>query len=111
MIISGTEPVNVIIIPDGPKGDAMLGADCVEITGLDPMPSVGTGWTYVKKKWVAPPAVEWTEDDVRRARRERYQAETDGMFFDAMRADTPNLAAWQAAVDQIKADLPYPKGR
>ena len=43
------------------------------------------------------------------ARRARYQAETDGLYFDAMRADTPDLAAWEAAVDQIKADLPYPE--
>jgi hypothetical protein len=42
------------------------------------------------------------------ARRARYQAETDGLYFAAMREDTPNLAAWVAAVDQIKADLPYP---
>ena len=45
---------------------------------------------------------------VEQARRARYQAETDGMYFAAMRENTPNLAAWQAAVDQIKADLPYP---
>jgi hypothetical protein len=43
------------------------------------------------------------------ARRARYQAETDGLYFAAMREDTPTLAAWQAAVDQIKAELPYPE--
>jgi hypothetical protein len=43
------------------------------------------------------------------ARRARYQAETDGLYFAAMREDTPSLAEWQAAVDQIKADLPYPE--
>jgi len=41
------------------------------------------------------------------ARRARYQAETDGLFFEAQR-DGGDLTAWQAAVDQIKADLPYP---
>ena len=41
-------------------------------------------------------------------RRARYQSETDGMFFAAQRDGTP-LTAWQAAVDQIKADLPYPE--
>jgi len=46
---------------------------------------------------------------VEAARRARYQAETDGLYFDAMREDTPSLAAWRAAVDQIKADLPYPE--
>jgi hypothetical protein len=46
---------------------------------------------------------------VEEARRARYQAETDGLYFEAMREDTPTLAAWIAAVDQIKADLPYPE--
>ena len=45
---------------------------------------------------------------VEESRRARYQAETDGMFFAAQRDGTP-LDAWQAAVDQIKADLPYPQ--
>ena len=40
-------------------------------------------------------------------RRDRYQTETDGMFFAAQREGEP-LDAWKAAVDQIKADLPYP---
>ena len=43
------------------------------------------------------------------ARRARYEAETDGLYFAAMREDSPSLAAWRAAVDQIKADLPYPE--
>jgi len=41
-------------------------------------------------------------------RRARYQAETDGLFFDAQR-EGGDLTAWQAAVDAIKADLPYPE--
>ena len=41
-------------------------------------------------------------------RRTRYQAETDGMFFAAQR-EGGDLTAWTAAVDQIKADLPYPE--
>jgi hypothetical protein len=45
---------------------------------------------------------------VEAARRARYQAETDGLFFAAQREGTP-LDDWQAAVDQIKADLPYPE--
>jgi hypothetical protein len=40
-------------------------------------------------------------------RRARYQAETDGMFFAAQR-DGGDLTEWTAAVDAIKADLPYP---
>lgn len=45
---------------------------------------------------------------VEAARRVRYQAETDGLFFEAQR-EGGDLTAWQAAVDQIKADLPYPE--
>jgi hypothetical protein len=41
-------------------------------------------------------------------RRARYQSETDGMFFAAQR-DGGDLTEWQAAVNQIKADLPYPE--
>jgi len=41
-------------------------------------------------------------------RRARYQAETDGLFFEAQR-EGGDLTAWRAAVDQIKADLPYPE--
>jgi hypothetical protein len=44
---------------------------------------------------------------VEAARRSRYQAETDGMFFAAQR-EGRDLTEWQAAVDAIKADLPYP---
>jgi hypothetical protein len=47
-------------------------------------------------------------DAVEAARRARYQAETDGMFFAAQRDGAP-LDSWKAAVDQIKADLPYPE--
>jgi DNA-binding transcriptional regulator YbjK len=48
-------------------------------------------------------------DRIEAQRRARYQAETDGLYFAAMREDTPTLAAWIAAVDKIKADLPYPE--
>jgi len=45
---------------------------------------------------------------VEAARRARYQAETDGLFFAAQR-EGGDLTVWQAAVDAIKADLPYPE--
>jgi hypothetical protein len=56
------------------------------------------------------PQVQYEADyaQVEADRRARYQAETDGLFFAAQRDGTP-LTAWQAAVDQIKADLPYPE--
>lgn len=41
-------------------------------------------------------------------RRARYQAETDGLFFEAQR-EGGDLTAWQAAVDAIKVELPYPE--
>jgi hypothetical protein len=44
---------------------------------------------------------------VEAARRQRYTNETDGVFFAAMRADG-DLSEWIAAVDAIKAELPYP---
>ena len=52
-------------------------------------------------------AHERAHAQVEAARRSRYQSETDGMFFAAQR-EGGDLTAWQAAVDQIKADLPYP---
>lgn len=45
---------------------------------------------------------------VEQTRRARYQAETDGMFFAAQRAGG-DLTEWMAAVDAIKAELPYPE--
>jgi hypothetical protein len=55
------------------------------------------------------PTVQYDRDHaaVESARRARYQAETDGMFFAAQR-DGGDLTEWTAAVDAIKADLPYP---
>jgi hypothetical protein len=44
---------------------------------------------------------------VERTRRFRYQEKTDGMFFAAQR-DGGDLTEWIAAVDAIKAELPYP---
>ena len=52
-------------------------------------------------------AAELETKQIEAARRARYQTETDGMFFAAQR-DGGDLTAWQAAVDAIKADLPYP---
>jgi hypothetical protein len=55
------------------------------------------------------PQVQYEREyaEVEAARRARYQSETDGMFFAAQR-DGDDLTAWIAAVDAIKADLPYP---
>jgi hypothetical protein len=45
--------------------------------------------------------------EVEEARRARYQSGTDGLFFEAQR-EGGDLTVWAAAVDAIKADLPYP---
>lgn len=45
---------------------------------------------------------------VQNARQKRYIAETDGLFFDAMRTGS-ELTDWIAAVEAIKSELPYPK--
>jgi hypothetical protein len=81
------------------------GDDYAGLTWLDdsPKPTKKT----LDDAW---PQVQYDREHaaVEAARRARYQAETDGMFFAAQR-DGSSLDAWKAAVDQIKADLPYPE--
>lgn len=64
-VISGSEIVNVVVIPEGPEGDDMLFDTFVEITGLDPKPSLNAGWSYVNGAFV-PPNRTW--DGVREER-------------------------------------------
>jgi hypothetical protein len=45
---------------------------------------------------------------IKAERRARYAAETDGLYFEAMRADG-NLDAWNAGTAQIRSELPYPE--
>jgi hypothetical protein len=45
---------------------------------------------------------------IKEARLHRFQLEADPLFFKAQR-DEATLAEWHAAVDQIRADLPYPE--
>lgn len=61
-IISGTELVNMVVLADGQQGDAFLAArpDAVEVTGMDPQPKLGIGWTFVDGVFVPPPV----EDEV-----------------------------------------------
>jgi hypothetical protein len=80
------------------------GDDYAGLTWLDdsPMPSqaeLDAAWPQVQyqREYAA----------VEAQRRARYQAETDGMFFAAQR-ENGDLTGWTAAVDAIKADLPYP---
>jgi hypothetical protein len=39
----------------------LTGCTAVDVTNLDPMPGVGTGWTYVNGAWVAPVVSEPVE--------------------------------------------------
>jgi hypothetical protein len=81
IIVKGTEPVNTVcldhataanwlanydgtcVVPD-PEDDfgtefvTLTGCIAVDVTGLDPRPGVGSGWSYVKGAWVAPVASE-----------------------------------------------------
>jgi hypothetical protein len=47
------------VVPD-PEDDfstdfiTLTGCIAVDVTGMDPQPGVGNGWSYVKGKWVAP---------------------------------------------------------
>jgi len=81
------------------------GNDYSGLTWLDdsPKPTLAK----LKAEW---PQVEYDLAcaDIEAARRDRYQTETDGMFFEAQRGDG-NLDAWNAATAQIRADLPYPE--
>ena len=89
----------------------------------------GTAWTlvgddYSGLTWLddSPKPTKKTLDDawpqvqherevarIRAERAARYQAETDPMFMKVQRGeDGVKLEDWKAAVDAIRADLPYP---
>jgi hypothetical protein len=83
VIVHDTVPVNVVVLSPNPADAAaycdnfdgvcivadpedgygtgfvtLTGCVAVEVTGMDPTPNVGTGWSYVDGEWVAPPAPE-----------------------------------------------------
>jgi hypothetical protein len=78
--------------------------DYAGLTWLDDSPKASQA--ELDAAW---PQVQYDREyaSVEAQRRARYQAETDGMFFAAQR-DGGDLTEWTAAVDAIKADLPYP---
>lgn len=55
------------------------------------------------------PQAQYENDyaQIQRERERRYEQETDGLFFDAMREDG-DLTDWKAACEVIKSELPYP---
>jgi hypothetical protein len=94
-----------VLLAIRPGAEWSLNGDTYEgLTWLDdsPKPTKKT----LDDAW---PQVQYDRDHaaVESARRARYQAETDGLFFEAQR-EGGDLTAWKAAVDQIKADLPKP---
>ena len=82
--LNGNDYATLVMLDDGPK------------------PTKAT----LDSKWAAVQLARDTKQ-IEEARRARYQAETDGLYFHAIRDDEP-LDAWKAAVAAIKAELPYP---
>jgi hypothetical protein len=86
LIVKDTEPVNAVclssdnvaawlsgygglaVVPN-PEDDfgtefvTLTGCLAVDVTGLDPMPGVGTGWSYVDGAWVPPVLPEPVEPE------------------------------------------------
>lgn len=106
MVIDGVEPVNVIVIPDGADGDAMLGPSCVEITAMDPKPAVGNGWLYVDGAFIPPPVPEPTVEMLQAARAAAYRVESDPLFFRWQRGEGTEQE-WLDAVATIRSRYPY----
>jgi hypothetical protein len=84
---------------------SLIGNDYAGLSWLDDSPK-----PTKKKLDDAWPQVQYDQDRavVEHERRARYQSETDGLYFEAMRGDG-DLTAWKAATAQIRADLPYPE--
>ena len=94
------------------------------LNAIRPGTSWSVGETYESLEWLddSPKPTRKTLEDawpqvahdlavaaVQRARRLRYQAEADPLFFEAQRSeDGTTIADWEAKVAQIKAELPYP---
>jgi hypothetical protein len=110
LIIEGDTPVNAVVLAEGKPGNDWLKANpnAVEVTGLDPMPGVSTGWTYVNKKWVAPIAPVPTRDEIEQARLVAYQRDADPLYFQ-WRRGTATEQEWLDAVQGVKDAHPYPE--
>jgi len=94
----------VYLVPDAKISYTGLDVAYEDIDWLDDRPQPTK--KYCDEIW---PQVKYERDyyRVELERKFRYENETDGLFFDAMRGDQ-NLAEWTAAVEAIKAELPYP---
>lgn len=84
--LSGNDPATLVFHDDGP----VISGD--ELDALWPKVEFDSAY-----------------EQVRGARAVRYTAETDPMYWKVMRAeDGLSLQDWVDAVEQIRADLPYP---
>jgi len=110
LVIENKVPVNSVVIGDGDAGDDWLKANpkAVEVTGLDPMPGVDNGWTYVKGDWVAPVLPIPTREDVERKRQVAYAQTADPLYFQWQRGEVTEQV-WLDAVQAVKDAHPYPE--
>ena len=104
IVLDGIEPVNVIILADGPDGDVLLSETCVEITDLDLKPGLGIGWTYVNGAFLPAPLPPLTWDDIRRERGSLLASSDWTQLADNALA-APDIAAWAAYRQQLR-DIP-----
>lgn len=94
----------VYLVPSPKLGYAKNNPDYNEIEWMDERPKP----TREECEAIWPQAnYEAEYARVERARQQRYQSETDPMYFKAQR-DGDTLDAWVAAVNAIKAELTYP---
>lgn len=93
------------IVPDAKLAYSGLVVSYADIEWLDERPQPTQA--ECDAAW---PQVEYEANyaQIQRERKARYVAETDGIFFDAMRTGA-ELTEWIAAVEAIKAELPYPE--
>tara|TARA_R110000822_G_scaffold218795_1_gene353140 strand:- start:46 stop:369 length:324 start_codon:yes stop_codon:yes gene_type:complete len=95
----------VHLVPDAKFSYTGLDVAYEDIEWLDERPQPTK--EFCESAW---PAIghELEYAKIKRERKIRYTAETDGLFFDAMRSGA-ELTEWIAAVEAIKAELPYPE--
>jgi len=102
-----TEPNYALILAtEYPNRQWSIGADYASLVMLDdgPKPSKAT----LDSKWAAV-SHQLEIDAVRDERARLYRAETDGLFFEAQRAEgSVTLDDWKAAVQAIKDSHPWP---
>ena len=109
IILDGEKPASAVVIADGAKGDKTLADNptWVEVTGLDPMPGVDTGWTYVGGAWVPPVIPPPSHDEIESDRIVAYRRSADPLFFKYQRGEATEQE-WLDAVQAVKDAHPYP---